>query len=85
MSPTGTFKGIVRGNSIELERPVGLPDGQEVTVVVSPTNGAGKPPPGAAEPADRAARLLSALNAGRNVQPIGTFTRADLYDRDVLR
>jgi hypothetical protein len=46
MSPTGTFKGIIRGNSIELERPVGLPDGQEVTVIVRPTNGAGSLPPG---------------------------------------
>ena len=29
---------------IELDRPVGLPDGQEVTVVVQPANG--KMPPG---------------------------------------
>ena len=34
-----TFKGIVRGQRIELDRPVDLPDGQEVTVVVQPANG----------------------------------------------
>jgi len=39
MTPAGIFKGVVRGSTIELERPVGLPDGQEVTVVVRPSNG----------------------------------------------
>jgi hypothetical protein len=34
-----SFKGIVRGNSIDLDRQVGLPDGQEVTVVIQPVNG----------------------------------------------
>ena len=46
MTPATIFKGIVRGRSIELERPVGLPDGQEVTVIVRASNGAEKLPPG---------------------------------------
>lgn len=46
MTPAVTLKGVVRGSSIELEKPVGLPDGQEVTVVVRPWNGAGTLPPG---------------------------------------
>jgi hypothetical protein len=46
MIPASIFKGVVRGSSIELERPVGLPDGQEVTVVIQPTNGTEKLPPG---------------------------------------
>jgi hypothetical protein len=46
MTPASIFKGVVRGSSIDLERPVGLPDGQEVTVVIQPTNGAEKLPPG---------------------------------------
>ena len=46
MTPHAIFKGIVRGSSIELERPVGLPDGQEVTVVVRPSHGIGRLPPG---------------------------------------
>ena len=46
MTPTGPFKGVVRGNSIELEQPIGLPDGQEVTVVVRPTIGTERLPPG---------------------------------------
>ena len=39
VSSAGTFKGVVRGNIIELERAVNLPDGQEVTVIVQPSNG----------------------------------------------
>jgi hypothetical protein len=35
--------------------------------------------------ASRAVRLLAALDKARNVQPIGTFKRAELYDRSVLR
>jgi hypothetical protein len=46
MTPGSIFKGVVRGRSIELEQAIGLPDGQEVTVVVRPTDGAGKLPPG---------------------------------------
>lgn len=34
----GEFKGVVRGGAIELDRPVALPDGQEVTVVVRPSD-----------------------------------------------
>jgi uncharacterized protein (DUF433 family) len=33
---SATFKGIVHGNSIRLEGEPGIPDGQEVTVVVQP-------------------------------------------------
>lgn len=36
MNGSTTFKGVVRGKAIELDREVGLPDGQEVTVVVQP-------------------------------------------------
>jgi hypothetical protein len=36
---SATFKGVVRGQRIELDRPVDLPDGQEVTVMVQPANG----------------------------------------------
>lgn len=46
MTPPAIFKGVVRGSSIDLERPVGLPDGQEVTVVVRPSNGVDNLPPG---------------------------------------
>ena len=31
-----TFTGIIRGQTIELDRPAGLPDGQAVTVTVQP-------------------------------------------------
>jgi hypothetical protein len=41
MTAIGTLKGIVRGKIIELERDVGLPDGQEVSVLIQP-----KLPPG---------------------------------------
>ena len=37
-------KGIIRGQAIELDRPVGIPDGQEVTVVVQPVNGGPRSP-----------------------------------------
>jgi hypothetical protein len=33
---SATFKGIVHGNSIRLQGELGIPDGQEVTVVVQP-------------------------------------------------
>lgn len=35
--------------------------------------------------AERAERLLAALDKARNVESIGAFHRGDLYDRDVLR
>ena len=38
------FKGIVHGKVIELDRPANLPDGQQVTVVVQPTNGSALAP-----------------------------------------
>jgi hypothetical protein len=34
---TLSLKGIVRGKTIELEHPPGLPEGQEVRVTVEPT------------------------------------------------
>lgn len=37
----GAIKGVVRGRTIELEQDAGLPDGQEVSVVLEP-----KLPPG---------------------------------------
>ena len=75
MTPPAIFKGVVRGSSIDLRLPVGLPDGQEVTVVVRPSDGAGHVD---SESSERAARLLAALDAARNENPIGTFTRSDL-------
>jgi hypothetical protein len=46
VGPSGMFKGVVHGKTIELDRAVGLPDGQAVTVVVQPSNGDPKLPPG---------------------------------------
>ncbi len=34
--PTAVSRGIIRGNTIELEQEPGLPDGQEVTVRIQP-------------------------------------------------
>ena len=45
-SSTTKFEGVVRGKTIELDREPGLPDGQQVTVTVQPTNGTEKLPPG---------------------------------------
>jgi hypothetical protein len=36
LSQAGIFKGVVRGNTIELEGELNIPDGQEVTVIVRP-------------------------------------------------
>jgi len=33
-----TYKGVVRGKTIQLEAEPGLPDGQPVTVTLRPTN-----------------------------------------------
>jgi hypothetical protein len=66
-------------------RVVGVPfaPGTHVEVIISPVeNGALPPDPQAA---GRATRLLDALDKARNVQPIGTFSRAELYDRRILR
>jgi len=41
---TVSLKGVVRGKTIELERAPGLPEGQEVTVTVQPTEPANLPP-----------------------------------------
>lgn len=38
------LKGIVRGNRIELEHDAGLPDGQEVSVVLQPLTRPKLPP-----------------------------------------
>ncbi len=37
MSTANIFRGVIRGNSIELSALVGLADGQEVSVIVTPT------------------------------------------------
>ena len=51
--------------------------GTEVEVVISPArNGA--------DAADRAQRLLAALNAGHNRDSVGPLNRAALYDRDIV-
>lgn len=41
---TVSLRGVIRGNTIELEHPPGLPEGQEVKVTVEPTGPAGLPP-----------------------------------------
>jgi hypothetical protein len=46
MPPRDTFRGVVHGNVIELERSPGLPDGQSVTVTVTPQDGKSQPAPG---------------------------------------
>ena len=38
------FKGTIHGKLIELDQSSDLPDGQQVTVVVQPTNGSKLPP-----------------------------------------
>jgi hypothetical protein len=44
---SAVLKGIVHGKTIELEQEPGLPDGQEVSVVVHPLEAAGRQlPPG---------------------------------------
>jgi hypothetical protein len=48
VSHSGVFKGVIRGKTIELERAVGLPDGQAVTVVVQPSPAGNTLPPGEA-------------------------------------
>jgi len=45
-SSTIMFKGVVHGKTIELDQEPGLPDGQQVTVTVQPTDGIQKLPPG---------------------------------------
>lgn len=37
MSTVNIIRGVIRGNSIELSGPVGLADGEEVSVVITPT------------------------------------------------
>jgi len=47
MSQTKTvLKGVVRGKTIELEDESGLPDGQQVRVIVQPTTPTSELPPG---------------------------------------
>ena len=65
-------------------RVTGVPfkPGTHVEVIINPVETADAPP---AAPGDRVDRLFAALDKARNVQPIGTFQRGDLYDRNVLR
>ncbi len=37
LSRNAIFKGTVEGNTIRLEEELGIPDGQEVTVIVQPS------------------------------------------------
>lgn len=47
MSTTKTvLKGVVHGRTIELEDESGLPDGQEVNVIVQPATSVSQLPPG---------------------------------------
>jgi uncharacterized protein (DUF433 family) len=43
-----TFRGVVRGRTIERNQEPGLPEGQAVTVEIEPVAEAGSAPPGAA-------------------------------------
>jgi hypothetical protein len=43
--PSPTFKGVIHGKFIELDRELGLPDGQEVTVTVEPVPAQSPPCP----------------------------------------
>jgi hypothetical protein len=43
---TTTATGVIRGNTISLDRSPGLPDGQQVTVTVQPLVGGQKQEPG---------------------------------------
>ena len=65
-------------------RVAGVPfaPGTQVEVIISPIESGVRPPDPQA--AGRVARLLAALDKARNVQPIGTFSRAELYDRSIL-
>jgi hypothetical protein len=42
--PTTTFRGVIHGKTIELDQESGLPDGQQVTVVVGPARAIGLAP-----------------------------------------
>ena len=48
---SAVLKGIVHGKTIELEQEPGLPDGQEVSVVVQPLETAARTAPGRGHPA----------------------------------
>jgi len=59
----------------------GLPfaAGTPVEIVVIP-----KPEAATTQADNRLARLLAALDKAHNVQPLGSFKREELYDRNVL-
>jgi hypothetical protein len=65
-------------------RVAGVPfePGTRVQVTITPTEN-GTEFPSAAEP-DRVARLMAALDKGRNTESIGPLRRAEIYDRDIL-
>jgi hypothetical protein len=48
MTGTSVREGVIRGNSIDLTEPAGLPDGQKVSVVITvrPADQQSKLPPG---------------------------------------
>jgi hypothetical protein len=56
--------------------------GTQVEVIISPIENGVRPPD--PQTAERAERLLAALGKARNIEPIGTFRRAELYDRSIL-
>ena len=69
------LKGIVRGSTIELERPTGLPDGQIVSVVVRP-----------APPAQRGDGLRRAFGAwSDDPEGLDEFLAQMRRDRDQQR
>ncbi len=70
-APAGIFKGVVHGRTIELERELGLPDGQPVSITVQPTL-----PPGEglrrafgswAEDGEELDRFLEQVRRDRNI------------------
>jgi hypothetical protein len=66
-------------------RVTGVPfkPGTQVDVTITPISN-GSESPGPPDPG-RAARLLAALDKGRNTETVGPLRRAELYDRDILR
>lgn len=56
--------------------------GTRVEVTITPTQNGTELP--SASDADRAARLLAALDKARNSETVGPLSRADLYDRNLL-
>jgi hypothetical protein len=71
-----TYRGHIRNGVAVLDEPAHLPDGTAVRVEVDQSES----PDG-----NRVERLFTALDKARNPQSIASLSRADLYDRSVLR